>query len=137
MHTSHPDSELLDNSQNFGKVFLQKFEEWNQAWPWLLLYPKFNWILDSIELFCFFFFFFGWKTKPELASKIMLSKVKFDVGIMFIHFITMIVKGSTMVNFLQVMPLSGFLVSKLLNLPSYYAAGLILVGCCPGGMYLC
>ncbi|KAG7953407.1 hypothetical protein I3843_12G108800 [Carya illinoinensis] len=31
-----------------------------------------------------------------------------------------------------VMPLSGFLVSKLLNLPSYYAAGLILVGCCPG-----
>uniref|UniRef100_A0A2N9FAH5 Uncharacterized protein n=1 Tax=Fagus sylvatica TaxID=28930 RepID=A0A2N9FAH5_FAGSY len=31
------------------------------------------------------------------------------------------------------MPLSGFLVSKLLNLPSYYAAGLILVGCCPGG----
>lgn len=33
----------------------------------------------------------------------------------------------------SVMPLSGFLVSKLLNLPSYYAAGLILVGCCPGG----
>nr|XP_009613621.2 probable sodium/metabolite cotransporter BASS1, chloroplastic [Nicotiana tomentosiformis] len=24
-------------------------------------------------------------------------------------------------------------ISKLLNLPSYYAAGLILVGCCPGG----
>jgi len=44
----------------------------------------------------------------------------------------MIVKGWL----LQVMPLSGFLVSKLLNLPSYYAAGLILVGCCPGGMYL-
>ncbi|KAI3830802.1 hypothetical protein MKX03_002890 [Papaver bracteatum] len=37
--------------------------------------------------------------------------------------------------FLQysIMPLSAFLVSKLLNLPSYYAAGLILVGCCPGG----
>lgn len=37
--------------------------------------------------------------------------------------------------FLQysVMPLSAFLVSKILNLPSYYAAGLILVGCCPGG----
>lgn len=34
---------------------------------------------------------------------------------------------------LQVMPLSAFLVSKLLNLPSHYAAGLILVGCCPGG----
>lgn len=33
------------------------------------------------------------------------------------------------------MPLSGFFVSKLLNLPSYYAAGLILVGCCPGGVY--
>ncbi|KAK4486805.1 hypothetical protein RD792_006606 [Penstemon davidsonii] len=33
----------------------------------------------------------------------------------------------------SVMPLSGFFVSKLLNLPSYYAAGLILVGCCPGG----
>ncbi|XP_059441290.1 probable sodium/metabolite cotransporter BASS1, chloroplastic [Corylus avellana] len=33
----------------------------------------------------------------------------------------------------SVMPLSGFLVSKLLNLPPYYAAGLILVGCCPGG----
>ncbi|KAJ7981904.1 Sodium Bile acid symporter family [Quillaja saponaria] len=33
----------------------------------------------------------------------------------------------------SVMPISGFLVSKLLNLPSYYAAGLILVGCCPGG----
>ncbi|EOY13546.1 Sodium Bile acid symporter family isoform 1 [Theobroma cacao] len=33
----------------------------------------------------------------------------------------------------SVMPLSGFLVSKLLNLPSHYAAGLILVGCCPGG----
>ncbi|KAE8680043.1 putative sodium/metabolite cotransporter BASS1 [Hibiscus syriacus] len=32
-----------------------------------------------------------------------------------------------------VMPLSGFFVSKLLNLPSHYAAGLILVGCCPGG----
>ncbi|KAI3830801.1 hypothetical protein MKX03_002889 [Papaver bracteatum] len=37
--------------------------------------------------------------------------------------------------FLQysVMPLSGFFVSKLLGLPSYYAAGLILVACCPGG----
>lgn len=32
-----------------------------------------------------------------------------------------------------VMPLSGFFVSKLLRLPSYYAAGLILVACCPGG----
>ncbi|KAL8507755.1 hypothetical protein ACS0TY_018340 [Phlomoides rotata] len=37
--------------------------------------------------------------------------------------------------FLQysIMPLSGYFVSKLLNLPSHYAAGLILVGCCPGG----
>ncbi|OIW05309.1 hypothetical protein TanjilG_03698 [Lupinus angustifolius] len=37
--------------------------------------------------------------------------------------------------FLQysVMPLSGYFVSKLLNLPPHYAAGLILVGCCPGG----
>ncbi|CAL0326484.1 unnamed protein product [Lupinus luteus] len=33
----------------------------------------------------------------------------------------------------SVMPLSGYFVSKLLNLPSHYAAGLILVGCCPGG----
>ncbi|XP_030443170.1 probable sodium/metabolite cotransporter BASS1, chloroplastic [Syzygium oleosum] len=33
----------------------------------------------------------------------------------------------------SVMPISGFLISKLLNLPSHYAAGLILVGCCPGG----
>ncbi|KAK6946589.1 Bile acid:sodium symporter/arsenical resistance protein Acr3, partial [Dillenia turbinata] len=33
----------------------------------------------------------------------------------------------------SVMPLSRYFVSKLLNLPSYYAAGLILVGCCPGG----
>nr|GME09434.1 probable sodium/metabolite cotransporter BASS1, chloroplastic [Ipomoea batatas]GME13086.1 probable sodium/metabolite cotransporter BASS1, chloroplastic [Ipomoea batatas] len=33
----------------------------------------------------------------------------------------------------SIMPLSGFFVSKLLNLPSHYAAGLILVGCCPGG----
>ncbi|KAF5187938.1 Sodium/bile acid cotransporter [Thalictrum thalictroides] len=33
----------------------------------------------------------------------------------------------------SVMPLSGFFVSKLLRLPSYYAAGLILVACCPGG----
>ncbi|KAG6607947.1 putative sodium/metabolite cotransporter BASS1, chloroplastic, partial [Cucurbita argyrosperma subsp. sororia] len=33
----------------------------------------------------------------------------------------------------SVMPISGYVVSKLLNLPSYYAAGLILVGCCPGG----
>ncbi|KAK4255975.1 hypothetical protein QN277_008898 [Acacia crassicarpa] len=32
-----------------------------------------------------------------------------------------------------VMPLSGFLISKLLNLPPHYAAGLILVACCPGG----
>ncbi|KNA06934.1 hypothetical protein SOVF_176500 [Spinacia oleracea] len=37
--------------------------------------------------------------------------------------------------FLQysVMPLSGFFISKLLGLPSHFAAGLILVGCCPGG----
>lgn len=37
--------------------------------------------------------------------------------------------------FLQysVMPLSGFLISKFLNLPSHFAAGLILLGCCPGG----
>ncbi|KAK9688706.1 hypothetical protein RND81_09G005500 [Saponaria officinalis] len=37
--------------------------------------------------------------------------------------------------FLQysVMPLSGYFISKLLGLPSHYAAGLILVGCCPGG----
>ncbi|WCJ32343.1 Sodium Bile acid symporter family [Euphorbia peplus] len=33
----------------------------------------------------------------------------------------------------SVMPISAFLVSKLLKLPSHYAAGLILVGCCPGG----
>ncbi|KAK9004774.1 hypothetical protein V6N11_042230 [Hibiscus sabdariffa] len=32
----------------------------------------------------------------------------------------------------SVMPLSGIFVSKLLNLPSHYATGLILVGCCPG-----
>ncbi|KAK8954963.1 hypothetical protein KSP39_PZI002198 [Platanthera zijinensis] len=32
-----------------------------------------------------------------------------------------------------VMPMSGYLFSKLLKLPSYYAAGLILVACCPGG----
>lgn len=32
------------------------------------------------------------------------------------------------------MPFSAFFVSKLLNLPPHYAAGLILVGCCPGGM---
>ncbi|KAK4748116.1 hypothetical protein SAY87_014702 [Trapa incisa] len=37
--------------------------------------------------------------------------------------------------FLQysVMPISGFVLSKILNLPSHYAAGLILVACCPGG----
>ncbi|KAG5551492.1 hypothetical protein RHGRI_009797 [Rhododendron griersonianum] len=33
----------------------------------------------------------------------------------------------------SVMPLSAYFVSKFLRLPSYYAAGLILVGCCPGG----
>ncbi|KAJ4832209.1 putative sodium/metabolite cotransporter bass1, chloroplastic [Turnera subulata] len=33
----------------------------------------------------------------------------------------------------SIMPISGFVVSKLLHLPPYYAAGLILVGCCPGG----
>ncbi|EPS66417.1 hypothetical protein M569_08357, partial [Genlisea aurea] len=33
----------------------------------------------------------------------------------------------------SVMPSSAYFVSKLLNLPSHYAAGLILVGCCPGG----
>ena len=32
-----------------------------------------------------------------------------------------------------VMPLIAFLVSKLLNLPTEIAVGLILVGCCPGG----
>ncbi|KAJ4809382.1 hypothetical protein LUZ62_021948 [Rhynchospora pubera] len=32
-----------------------------------------------------------------------------------------------------VMPLSGFLLSRLFHLPSHYAAGLILVACCPGG----
>ncbi|KAI3996829.1 hypothetical protein MKX01_021105 [Papaver californicum] len=40
--------------------------------------------------------------------------------------------------FLQysVMPLSGFFVSKPLGLPSYCAAGLILVACCPGGILI-
>ncbi|KAK7324487.1 hypothetical protein VNO77_28065 [Canavalia gladiata] len=33
----------------------------------------------------------------------------------------------------SVMPLSGFLISRLLNLPSHAAAGLILLGCCPAG----
>ncbi|GMH14381.1 hypothetical protein Nepgr_016222 [Nepenthes gracilis] len=33
----------------------------------------------------------------------------------------------------SVMPLSAYFVSRILALPSYYAAGLILVGCCPGG----
>ncbi|KAL2943383.1 putative sodium/metabolite cotransporter BASS1 chloroplastic [Bienertia sinuspersici] len=33
----------------------------------------------------------------------------------------------------SVMPLTGFFLSRLLGLPSPYAAGLILVGCCPGG----
>lgn len=32
-----------------------------------------------------------------------------------------------------VMPTAGALVSRLLNLPSHYAAGLVLVACCPGG----
>ncbi|KAH7675542.1 bile acid:Na+ symporter BASS family protein [Dioscorea alata] len=32
-----------------------------------------------------------------------------------------------------IMPLSGFFVSKMLKLPAHYAAGLILLGCCPGG----
>ncbi|KAL4200919.1 hypothetical protein AMTRI_Chr02g213540 [Amborella trichopoda] len=32
-----------------------------------------------------------------------------------------------------IMPLSGAFVSKLLRLPTHYAAGLILVACCPGG----
>ncbi|XP_031474065.1 probable sodium/metabolite cotransporter BASS1, chloroplastic [Nymphaea colorata] len=32
-----------------------------------------------------------------------------------------------------VMPFSGAVISRLLNLPSHYAAGLILVACCPGG----
>eukprot|EP00252_Welwitschia_mirabilis_P021139 TRINITY_DN5326_c0_g1_i1.p1 TRINITY_DN5326_c0_g1~~TRINITY_DN5326_c0_g1_i1.p1 ORF type:complete len:222 (+),score=23.74 TRINITY_DN5326_c0_g1_i1:114-779(+) len=37
--------------------------------------------------------------------------------------------------FLQytVMPTAGALISRLLKLPSHYAAGLILVACCPGG----
>ncbi|KAG6557091.1 hypothetical protein Mapa_001018 [Marchantia paleacea] len=37
--------------------------------------------------------------------------------------------------FLQytVMPASGYLVSRLLQLPPHFAAGLILVACCPGG----
>jgi hypothetical protein len=42
-------------------------------------------------------------------------------------------KSLELMIYVQVMPLSGFLISKLLNLPSYYAAGLILVSCCPGG----
>lgn len=42
-------------------------------------------------------------------------------------------KSIDLSDWLQVMPLSGFFVSKLLQLPSHYAAGLILVGCCPGG----
>ncbi|KAK7401744.1 hypothetical protein VNO78_13461 [Psophocarpus tetragonolobus] len=33
----------------------------------------------------------------------------------------------------SVMPLSGFFISKFLNLPSHSAAGLIVLGCCPGG----
>ncbi|KAL8167619.1 hypothetical protein V2J09_009118 [Rumex salicifolius] len=33
----------------------------------------------------------------------------------------------------SVMPLSGYFVSKIIGLPSHYAAGLILVACCPGG----
>ncbi|GAB2225809.1 hypothetical protein Droror1_Dr00021576 [Drosera rotundifolia] len=33
----------------------------------------------------------------------------------------------------SVMPFSGYFISKVLCLPSYYATGLILVGCCPGG----
>ncbi|KAL4271761.1 hypothetical protein GQ457_13G004830 [Hibiscus cannabinus] len=37
-----------------------------------------------------------------------------------------------MSEFREVMSLSGIFVSKLLNLPSHYATGLILVGCCPG-----
>ncbi|KAL2634911.1 hypothetical protein R1flu_006390 [Riccia fluitans] len=32
-----------------------------------------------------------------------------------------------------VMPASGYFVSRLLQLPPHYAAGLILVACCPGG----
>ncbi|KAL5132577.1 putative sodium/metabolite cotransporter BASS1, chloroplastic [Glycine soja] len=34
----------------------------------------------------------------------------------------------------SVMPLSGFLISTLLNLAPHFAAGLILIGCSPGGM---
>lgn len=48
----------------------------------------------------------------------------------------LVMRKELLVGFLlqySVMPLSAFAVSKLLSLPSYYAAGLILVGCCPGG----
>ena len=31
------------------------------------------------------------------------------------------------------MPFLAYAVSKLLNLPTEFAVGLILVGCCPGG----
>lgn len=86
-----------------------------------------------------YYFLLG-KGQSRTFSKIVFYfKVEIR-GWDFVHFSllspNMIVKESTMVDFLQVMPLSGFLVSKLLNLPPYYAAGLILVGCCPGGMHL-
>jgi len=32
------------------------------------------------------------------------------------------------------MPLSGFLISKIFNLPPHFAAGLILIGGCPAGI---
>ncbi|MCX7986424.1 MAG: bile acid:sodium symporter family protein, partial [Bacteroidales bacterium] len=32
-----------------------------------------------------------------------------------------------------VMPLLGWLMSWIFNLPSYFAAGIIVVACCPGG----
>ena len=34
------------------------------------------------------------------------------------------------------MPFSRYVVAKIMNVPSYYAAGLILVSCCPRGTYL-
>jgi hypothetical protein len=58
-----------------------------------------------------------------------------DMDMYFMFFPFMCNKNPEWVIYVQVMPLSGFFVSKLLKLPSHYAAGLILVACCPGGVY--
>jgi BASS family bile acid:Na+ symporter len=96
------------------------------------------WIVLSYVLGYFFPDIFLWFTRGQLMTW-ALALVMLGMGLTLkVEDFTALFRMPRVVvlaaiSQYTIMPLSGFLIAKILNLPTEFAVGLILVACCPGG----